>query len=78
MSRDTRLYLTDMRDACARILNHRGGMDMSRGWGKEKRKSDKERRNTGDEHYVLLRKSSGVIPACFSMARSVPSGMSPG
>ncbi len=25
MSRDTRLYLTDMRDACARILNHRGG-----------------------------------------------------
>ena len=26
MSRDARLYLTDMRDACAPILNHRGGM----------------------------------------------------
>lgn len=25
MSRDARLYLIDMRDACARILSHRGG-----------------------------------------------------
>ena len=26
MSRDARLYLIDMRDACSRIMHHRGGM----------------------------------------------------
>ncbi len=28
--------------------------------------------------YFFCRKSSGEIPACLRMARSVPSGMSPG
>jgi hypothetical protein len=48
--------------------------------GRRKKKqliADSSQGKLGSSHFQVLKKSSGSIPACFRIALSVPSGISP-